>query len=95
MKVFVQLEGDCRGVYVSKGITSFNVNELQGGTRSVSFSYRVVAKRKGYEDVRLAKMQSPTPEEMKAQNSKVQYEMEKERARIGDVSNPTRTNAVA
>ena len=53
MKVFVQLEGDCNGVYVSKGATGFDVTELKGGNSSVSFSYRVVAKRKGYENERL------------------------------------------
>ena len=53
MKVFVQLEGDCNGVYVSKGTTSFDVVELKGGTSNVPFSYRVVAKRKGFEDRRL------------------------------------------
>jgi hypothetical protein len=53
MKVFVQLEGDCKGTYVVKGDTDFDVYELQGGTSDVVFSYRVVAKRKGYEDERL------------------------------------------
>ena len=53
MKVFVQLEGDCNGVYVSKGITGFDVVELKNGTSNVPFSYRVVAKRKGFEDKRL------------------------------------------
>jgi len=53
MKVFVQLEGDCNGVYVSKGATGFDVIELKGGTSNVPFSYRIVAKRKGFEDRRL------------------------------------------
>jgi hypothetical protein len=53
MKVFVQLEGDCNGVYVSKGITGFDVTELKGGASNVPFSYRVVAKREGFEDRRL------------------------------------------
>ena len=53
MKVFVQLEGDCNGVYVSKGTTSFDVFELKSGTSNVPFSYRVVAKRKGFENKRL------------------------------------------
>lgn len=55
MKVFVQLEGDCKGVFVTnKSATGFDVVELQGGTSSVPFSYRVVCKRKYYEDERLA-----------------------------------------
>jgi hypothetical protein len=53
MKVFIQLEDDCRGTYVEKGNTSFDVLELQGGTSNAAFSYRVMAKRKGYEDERL------------------------------------------
>ncbi len=53
MKVFVQLEGDCNGVYVAKGTTGFDVNELRGGTSNTAFSYRVVAKRRGYETERM------------------------------------------
>ena len=55
MKVFVQLEGDCKGVFVTnKSDMGFDVVELQGGTSSVPISYRVVCKRKYYEDERLA-----------------------------------------
>ena len=55
MKVFVQLEGDCNGVYVAnKTSTGFDVVELQLGGSNVPFSYRVVCKRKHYEDDRLA-----------------------------------------
>jgi hypothetical protein len=55
LKVFVQLEGDCRGVYVTNMTTTgFDVAELQGGTSNAAFSYRVVCKRKYYEDERLA-----------------------------------------
>ena len=53
MKVFVQLEGDCNGVYVSKGSGGFDVIELNKGTSDVPFSYRVVAKRAGFENRRL------------------------------------------
>jgi hypothetical protein len=46
-QVFLTPEGDCRGLYVaSKTSTGFEVRELQGGTNSLSFSYRVLAKRK-------------------------------------------------
>ena len=55
MKVFVQLEGDCKGVYVTnKTVTGFDVVELQGGTSNAQFTYRVACKRKYYEDERLA-----------------------------------------
>ncbi|MBD3583380.1 hypothetical protein [Flavobacterium selenitireducens] len=46
MKVFIQLEGDCNGVYVTnKSAQSFDVVELKGGTSSVKFSYSIVATR--------------------------------------------------
>jgi hypothetical protein len=53
MKVFIQLNGDCNGVYVQRGTVGFEVRELRGGTSNARFTYRVVAKRKGYENVRL------------------------------------------
>lgn len=47
MKVFIQLEGDCKGVYVTeKTDKGFLVKELQNGTSNVSFSWNVVANRK-------------------------------------------------
>jgi hypothetical protein len=53
MKVFIQLKDDCNGVYVRPQATSFEVKELRNGTSSASFTYRVVAKRKGFETARL------------------------------------------
>lgn len=55
MKVFIQLNDDCNGVYVKRGVNGFDVIELQGGKSNASFTYRVVAKRKGYENLRLEK----------------------------------------
>lgn len=57
MKVFIQLRDDCRGTYVRTGETGFDVHELQGGESHAAFSYRVVAKRKGYEEERMAETQ--------------------------------------
>ena len=46
LKVFVQLEGDCNGVYVTnKSGTSFEVKELANGNSNVKFSYTVVGVR--------------------------------------------------
>ncbi|MBC8232927.1 hypothetical protein H8E77_25575 [bacterium] len=53
MKVFVQLNDDCNGVFVTRGNTGFDVIELQKGQSNAHFTYRVVAKRKGFEDKRL------------------------------------------
>lgn len=53
---FVQLtpEGDCRGLYVAtKTSSGFTVRELQGGNSNVSFTYRIVARRKDIEGPRL------------------------------------------
>ncbi len=46
LKVFIQLEGDCNGVYVSeKSAKGFVVKELQNGNNNVNFSYQIVATR--------------------------------------------------
>ena len=46
LRVFVQLEGDCNGVFVSnKTGTGFDVTELAGGTSAVAFTYTVAANR--------------------------------------------------
>lgn len=46
LKVFVQLEGECNGVYVTnKSAKSFEVVELNGGTSNTPFSYSIVATR--------------------------------------------------
>jgi hypothetical protein len=51
--VFIQPAGDCNGLCAIADEQGFDVRELQSGTSSVEFSYRVVAKRRGYEEVRL------------------------------------------
>jgi len=53
MEVFVQQREDRKGTCVITCDTGFDVIELQGGRSKASFSYRVMAKRKGYEDERL------------------------------------------
>ncbi len=46
LKVFIQLEGDCNGVYVTnKSANSFTVVELNGGKSNVPFSWHIVANR--------------------------------------------------
>lgn len=53
--VFLTPNGDCKGLYVAqKSPTSFVVKELGGGASSVTFDYRIIAKRKGFEQIRLA-----------------------------------------
>jgi hypothetical protein len=52
--VFLTPKGDCKGLYVGQETPgSFEVRELGGGTSNISFDYRITARRKGYERVRL------------------------------------------
>jgi hypothetical protein len=52
--VFITPNGDSKGLYViRKTATSFEVRESGGGTSSLSFDYRIVARRRGYEAQRL------------------------------------------
>jgi hypothetical protein len=52
--VFLTPNGDSKGLYVvARTATSFEVRESGGGISSVSFDYRIVAKRRGYEAQRL------------------------------------------
>lgn len=46
LRVFIQLEGDCNGVYVTnKTASGFDVIELQNGTSNVNFQWNVVCNR--------------------------------------------------
>jgi len=59
-RVFLTPEGDCNGLYVSsKGPHRFEVRELKGGTSELTFSYRVVARRRDIEGPRLEKVRLP------------------------------------
>lgn len=47
LRVFIQLEDDCNGVFVTdKSAQGFKVQELSNGTSNVSFSWHIVANRK-------------------------------------------------
>jgi hypothetical protein len=53
--VYLTPDGDSQGLYVSaKGPLSFEVRESHAGTSSIAFDYRIVAKHKGTEKLRLA-----------------------------------------
>jgi hypothetical protein len=62
-KVFLTLEGDCRGLYVRrKSAANFEVRELMGGKSNVAFSYRIVGRRKDVRGHRrFAKFDMPVP----------------------------------
>ena len=55
--VFLTPRDECEGLYVSNAtIGGFEVHELHHGQSNVAFDYRIVALRRGFEDVRLQDM---------------------------------------
>jgi hypothetical protein len=61
-QVFLTARGDCRGLYVSEQRAHrFEVREAQGGTSTLAFNYRVVAKRRDIEGRRLERVSMPAP----------------------------------
>jgi len=60
--VFLTPNGNCRGLYVAeKTATGFRVRELRGGKSNAAFDYRIVARRKGYEGLRLPELPISAP----------------------------------
>ncbi|MGI8824193.1 MAG: hypothetical protein ACR2JC_00840 [Chloroflexota bacterium] len=58
--VFLVPKGDCKGLYVnSQSSSGFVIHELQGGTSSIAFDYRIIAKRKDVEAPRLKAIELP------------------------------------
>jgi hypothetical protein len=52
--VFLTANGDSNGLYVArKTAAGFEIREHGGGTSNVAFDYRIVAKRRGYEAIRM------------------------------------------
>lgn len=53
LKVFIQLNDDCNGVYVKAGTSGFDVYELQNGKSRASFTWRVMGNRRDTDYQRL------------------------------------------
>ena len=71
--VFLTPKGDCKGLYVTnETATGFEVHELSGGTSNIAFDYRIMAKRVGYENVRLADLTEQV-NKREAQRQKMQH----------------------
>ena len=66
--VFLNPKGDCRGLYVASTTPAgFEVREMGGGSASIAFDYRIVAHRRGFENVRLQDVHLPPgPKDMQA-----------------------------
>lgn len=61
LRVFIQLEDDCNGVYVRSDATGFDVRELAGGKSDARFSWRALGKWRGFEDQRFPDAPGPLP----------------------------------
>jgi hypothetical protein len=95
--VFLTPNGDCKGLYVSqKTPTSFEVRELNGGTSSIAFDYRIVAKRAGYENQRLEDV-TERFKKMREQEEKRRERMQQLRAAraVSSLPVPPATRAIA
>jgi len=58
--VFLTPNGDCHGLYVARKTSAgFEVRELGGGSATIAFDYRIVARRRGFETVRLQEVHIP------------------------------------
>jgi hypothetical protein len=82
--VFLTPNGECEGLYVaSKGAQGFEVRELRRGHSNISFDYRIMARRKGYESVRLEDVTSHF-ELAKKNAEELQQRIDAARARQND-----------
>lgn len=62
--VFLTPNGDSNGLYVARKTASgFEIREHGGGTSNVAFDYRIVAKRRGYEAIRMLQVPERKPVE--------------------------------
>ena len=65
--VFITPRGDSESLYVINATAGgFEVRESRGGTSSLTFDYKIVAKRRGYEAQRLIDVTEPFNAAMKA-----------------------------
>ena len=86
--VFLTPNGDSKGLYVSqKTATSFDVREQGGGISSIAFDYRIVAKRVGYENIRLEDLTEQF-KQREAQHKKMQLRMQPSAALQADRARP-------
>jgi hypothetical protein len=78
--VFLTPRGDCEGLYVgSQTAQGFEVHELRGGSSNIAFDYRIMAKRNGFETVRLADV-TKKYQEMEQQQKTLRERMAQRRA---------------
>jgi len=88
--VFLTPKGDCEGLYVSNETPEgFEVHELRHGQSSIAFDYRIMAKRKGFENVRLADVTAKMRIPDGPRGSKIQRQTSPTRVPSPKLSRPT------
>ena len=95
--VFLTPKGDCEGLYVTNETPQgFDVHELRGGHSAIAFDYRIMAKRAGYENVRLADL-TEHYQKLKQQQQLRHERMQQHRAAraVSALAVPPATSAIA
>jgi len=99
--VYVTPGGDCEGLYVTnKTPGSFEVRELRGGKSSTAFEYRIIAKRSGYENLRMEQLQADAEtvramrEQYRNRPTRVHTLKVGNEARVPGMTNPQRNKAI-
>ncbi len=89
--VFLTPGDDCKGLYVThKTASGFEVHELGGGTASIPFDYKIVAKRRGLEAQRLVDVTERTKAEPETARFKPLAHPLENRQRVGPGSAASR-----
>jgi hypothetical protein len=89
MVITVTPMGNCNGLYVEPGTTGFVVKELNNGKSNVKFSYRISAKRKGYEDVRFGNNKRLTTKKVATD-----FTSDKKKAKANSIQNELIKNTI-
>jgi hypothetical protein len=84
--VFITPNGECEGLYVSnKTAKGFEVHELHGGHSNIAFDYRIMVRRKGFENVR---MQDVTEDFARMKQEEDLFEARREAAKVEQKNHP-------
>ena len=89
--------GECEGLYVANKTThGFEVHELHGGHSNIAFDYRIMARRKGFENVRMQDVTADFAQMKRASDlMAVRREAGKTQFKLVRPTLPKRTAAVA
>jgi len=89
--VFLTPNGDCKGLYVAqKSPASFEVHEMGGGASNIAFDYRIMARRKGFENVRLADLTGKIQRDTRARSAAAAPTVAPLKAAQGPIQEPIR-----